>query len=147
MGGVTLTGRHSGQAVLTDVFHSPPRYKHAFISVAHRVQHSFPLLVVFHRILLTRLRLFVVGRSPTAFLPLYQPAQAHRRVLRLRMRLRRGACARAALHIQRACRGLLGRKRAASLKAAANLDIWRAARLGTFCDMQPLFRAMLVPYI
>lgn len=56
--------------------------------------------------------------------------KARRRVHRLRGRRRRGACARAALHVQRVCRGFVGRRRAAARKKAAKLDIWWAARQG-----------------
>lgn len=60
--------------------------------------------------------------------------KARRRVLRLRGRRQRGARARAALHVQRVCRGFLGRRRAAARKKAAKLDIWWAARQGLFAD-------------
>ena len=66
--------------------------------------------------------------------------KARRRVEQLRRRRRRGVCARAALHVQRACRGFVGRRRAAARKKAASLDIWRAAREGSMPDFGQVFK-------
>eukprot|EP00903_Cladosiphon_okamuranus_P012766 g11934.t1 len=65
--------------------------------------------------------------------------QAQRRVRRLRGRRRRGACARAALHVQRVCRGFVGRRQAAARKKAAKLDIWLAARQGNASQVDALY--------
>ena len=57
----------TSHALATSVFSSLPfpRYKHAFrFFIAHRVQHSYVLLVGFHRILLTHaLQLFAMGKK------------------------------------------------------------------------------------
>lgn len=59
------------------------------------------------------------------------------------MRRLRGTHARAALHVQRACRGFVGRKRAATLRKTAFLDIWRAAREGTIASVLLKLRGTL----
>ncbi|CAM9561886.1 unnamed protein product, partial [Sphacelaria rigidula] len=79
---------------------------------------------------LIRVRSLMRTRAVYTLQKFVRRAQARRRVRGFRKRRRRGLCTRAALHLQRVCRGFLGRRKAAKTRKAVSLDIWRAAREG-----------------
>ncbi|CAM9626482.1 unnamed protein product [Ectocarpus sp. 6 AP-2014] len=88
---------------------------------------------------LTRVRGLRKTRAVYTLQKFIRRAQARQRVRRLQRRRRRGTRARAALHVQRVCRGFVGRRRAAARKKATTLDIWRAAREGNASRVDALY--------
>ncbi|CAM9640707.1 unnamed protein product, partial [Ectocarpus sp. 12 AP-2014] len=88
---------------------------------------------------LTRVRGLRKTRAVYTLQKFIRRGQARQRVRRLQRRRRRGTRARAALHVQRVCRGFVGRRRAAARKKAATLDIWRAAREGNASRVDALY--------